>query len=269
MGVAAENHHQGVRIERADGLVEVVLDRPDRRNAIDASLATQVLGAMGELSVARGDRATLLRAEGADFCVGGDLASFSPDGDLSREMVRILGPLNLAVAVWCELTLPQVAVVQGACMGAALGLVAPCDVVIAGRSAVFGSAYTRIGLSNDAGTTASLSMRMGIARARRFVLAGEILSADQALACGLVDEVVDDDALLARGREVASGFASGPTEAYRAVKENFAAIAGQGDSLHSETSRLLASLGAGDVAEGVDAFLSKRPASFTGRRRSE
>lgn len=267
--VAAENDDRGVRCERADGLVEVVLDRVERRNAIDAVVATRLLGVIGDLSTTRGDRAVLLMAEGPDFCVGGDLKSLDLSGDLSREMVRILGPLNLAIAVWWELVLPQVAVVQGSCMGAGLGLVAPCDVVIAGRSAVFSSAYARVGLSNDAGTTASLSARMGPARARRFVVTGEVLTAEAAASLGLVDEVVDDDVLQERGRAVATELAAGPTEAYRAIKENFAALAESGDVLHGELSRQLASLGAGDAGEGVAAFLARRDASFTGRRRSE
>ena len=115
--------------------------------------------------------------------------------------------------------MPVVVAVQGFAMGGAAPLLAGCDVVLAGESAKVGSAFARIGFSCDSGSSITLSARMGAARARRFVMLGEVLGSQDAMLAGLVDRVVPDADLQARA--LAQELAEGPTLAFSDIKRLF------------------------------------------------
>ena len=249
------------------GAVQVVtLTRPDLGNPVDVELADALDAAIAGVAADPGVRALLLRADGPTFSVGGNLRRAAEAAAPGRMIADALVPLRRALVGLQGLDVPVVVEVQGYAMGGALGLVALADVVVAAEGAVFGAAFTGVGFSNDSGTTWGLATRMGLARARRFVLLDERLDAAAARAAGLVDLVVPDDGLATAAWDVAARLASGPTAAFAAVKENFRVMVPAYERLFDLEARHLIDLGAGDnLGEGVRAFLAKRPPEFRGR----
>jgi len=165
-----------------------------------------------------------------------------------------------------HLPVPIVCAVQGYAMGGGVALLAGCDVVVAGASAKFGAAFAQIGFSCDSGSSATLTARMGPVRAKRFVLLGEVLSADQAVAANLVDQVVPDDKLEAEAMALAQKLADGPTRAYGEIKRLFlrAGSAQLEAQLEDEAHTLAAISGTADAQEGIAAMVERRKPVFRG-----
>jgi 2-(1,2-epoxy-1,2-dihydrophenyl)acetyl-CoA isomerase len=171
--------------------------------------------------------------------------------------------LHAAISHFVRMDAPVVAAVNGTAAGAGVGLVAMADLALCARSSRFNLAYTSVGLTPDAGTTFLLPRTVGHKRAMELLLLNRALGAEEALAWGLVNEVVADERLLERALEVAERLAQGPGSAYGATKRLVAHSLGAFESqmvLESET--IAAQVTSPDAAEGVGAFLEKRPARF-------
>jgi 2-(1,2-epoxy-1,2-dihydrophenyl)acetyl-CoA isomerase len=161
---------------------------------------------------------------------------------------------------------PVIAAVNGPAAGAGLSLAAACDLRIASEDAVFVPAFIGIGLVPDSGATYFLSRLLGPGRALEWMASNRRLSAAEALAWGLVSEVVAADALAARAAEVAAGWASAPTRAFGMTKRLFerAPLATLEEQLELEAQLQAAAAAGHDFAEGVAAFRAKREPRFTG-----
>ena len=187
-----------IKLEVREGLATVTLAQPARGNPFDGDFTQdfkQVALALWETPALR---AVLLRAEGTNFSVGGDLKKFHPERERLAPLVRKwTSDLHMGLSRFWQLPVPVVAEVQGFAMGGGVALLAGCDVVVAAESAKIGSAFAHLGFSCDSGSSVTLTARMGAARARRFVLMGEMLTSAQAQQAGLVDEVVPDAELSA------------------------------------------------------------------------
>lgn len=259
--------NSSIRVELNDGLATVTLAQPDRGNPFDGAFTRDFKQAFSDLWDLKGLRAVLLRAEGPNFSVGGDLKEFHPMRDRLGPLVRRwTADLHVGLQRAWQLPVPIVAAVQGFAMGGGVALLAGCDVVVASNKARFGSAFAQIGFSCDSGSTITLSARMGVARARRFVLLAEILSADEALHAGLADVVVTDDHLQEEALAVARKFAHGPTVAYGEIKRLFlrAGSAQLEAQLENEALTLARVAGTADAQEGIAAMVEKRSPRFQG-----
>jgi len=257
-----------LRSEVADGLAVLTLTQPARGNPLDAALIAQLKECVQWLWGRDALRCVLLRAEGGNFSFGGDLHAFHAHGPRLPALVRDwTADLHMALQRLWALPVPLVAQVQGAAMGGALSLVAGCDVVVAAAGSRFGSAFSRIGLSCDSGSSATLTARMGMARARRFVLFSEVLDSAAAQQAGLVDRVVPDDALAHEAVQLARRLAQGPTAAYGAIKRLFlqAGSAQLQAQLEAEALAIAAVAATQDAGEGVAALLARREPVFRGR----
>lgn len=253
--------------EFADGLAILSLTQPERGNPWDQRLVVELKERVLWLWRYTGLRCVLLRAQGRDFSFGGDLRSFDePAQGLPALVHAWTADLHVALQRLWTLPVPVVAQVQGAVMGGAVSMVAGCDVVVASHDSRFGSAFTRIGLACDSGTSATLAARMGMARARRFVLLAEVLDSAQAMACGLVDEVVPPDQLALRCHALARQLAQGPTMAYGEIKGLFlqAGAAHLQAQLEAEAMAMARVAATQDAREGIAARLGKRAAVFIG-----
>jgi 2-(1,2-epoxy-1,2-dihydrophenyl)acetyl-CoA isomerase len=209
----------------------------------------------------------LLRADGANFSVGGDLKAFHPVRDNLGPLVRgWTADLHMGLQRAWQLPVPIVAAVQGFAMGGGVALLAGCDVVIAGQSTRIGSAFAQLGFSCDSGSTITLTARMGLARARRFVLLAEVLASDEALGAGLVDRVVADDKLQDEALALARQLAAGPTRAYGEIKRLFlrAGTAQMEAQLEDEALTLARVSSTADAQEGIAAMMEKRKPRFRG-----
>lgn len=260
---------QAVRLDvDPSGLATLTLTQPTRGNPIEDAFCPQFRDAMLELWDTPGLRALLIRGEGPNFSVGGDLKAFHPRRDALGPLVRKwTADLHMGLQRAWSLPVPVVAQVQGFAMGGGCALAAGADVVVAGRGAKFGSAFAQLGFSCDSGSSVVLTARMGAARARRFVMLVEMLSAEEALAAGLVDQVVDDAALADTALALAQRLAAGPTLAYGEIKRLFMKAGSMQlqSQLEDEALTLARVAASQDAQEGIAAFVERRKPRFTGR----
>lgn len=249
------------------GLATVTLRQPERGNPIDGIFTREFRDAMSALWDTPGLRAVLLRADGPNFSVGGDLKSFVARPEELGSVVRAwTADLHMGLQRAWSLPVPVIAAVQGFAMGGGLALAAGCDFVVGGESSSYGSAFAKIGFSCDSGTTVVLSQRMGLARAKRFVLTSDILKAQDALAAGLIDKVVPDAKVQDEALQLARTFAAGPTVAYGQIKRLFAKAGATplAAQLEDEAITLSQVSMSADAREGVASLVGKRKPEFRG-----
>jgi 2-(1,2-epoxy-1,2-dihydrophenyl)acetyl-CoA isomerase len=211
-------------------------------------------------------RVVVLTGAGRGFCAGGDVTAMAGPGDAGGDGDDNGAgePLDLRpIMEVSELlhTMPPitVAAVNGPCAGAGLSFACACDLRYAARSAVFVTAFLRVGSSGDHGSAWVLTRAVGPAKARELLLLGERVLADDALRFGLVSEVLDDDALAGRVDVVAARLAGMPPTAARLMKQNMndAVTLPLGPYLDAETARFAECSGSAESIAAAQAFLDK------------
>lgn len=260
--------YETIELDFDDGVATLTLNTPDRGNPIGAVFCREFGEVAGEISARTDVRAVLLQAKGKFFSVGGDIAMFADDLDGAPAVV-LQGTfgMHMALARLRRLDAPLIGCVQGTAMGGAVAILSNCDLVYSASSARFGAAYPHLGFTCDLGATHGLASRMGIARARRFLLLGETLDARTALDTGLVDFVIDDDAVRGTALEAAQLIAHGPTKAYGELRRLFDRVLSNPfeTQLEDEAQALARAAGTADAREGITAFGEKRKPVFLGR----
>lgn len=250
------------------GIARLTFNNPGAGNAFTAEFCREFPLAVNELSNHDDVRVVLLEARGRFFSVGGDVSLFSRNLAAAPSAVRqgTLG-LHSGLARLLRLDAPIVASVHSAAHGGAVSILSNCDLVYAAESAVFGAAYSQLGFSCDLGASFGLASRMGLSRARRFLLLGETLGAREALQAGLVDHVIPDDSLLAEATAAARKLAAGPTRAYGAMRHLMSRSLGTPfeAQLEDEAQALARIADTDDAREGITAFSEKRGPEFQGR----
>ncbi|WP_454883121.1 enoyl-CoA hydratase/isomerase family protein [Sphingomonas oryzagri] len=249
------------------GLARLTLNQPEKGNTFSNESSRDFHEAITEIANRRDVRAVLLGGKGRNFSFGGDIDSLSGNLDRMPEVVRELtADLHVAMARLARIDAPVIARVQGLAMGGAAAIVANCDFVICGHSARFGAAYAGIGLSCDLGASFGFASRMGIARARRFMLFGELVDAGEAKSIGLVDEVIDDALLDGRADSIAVRLSCGPTRAFGEVRRLMSRSLGQPfeSQLEDEAQAIARAAASRDALEGISAFVDKRAPAFSG-----
>ena len=256
-----------ISLTKEAGIARLRLTRPGAANAINAELAADLHRAAVSLRWDPTVRAVVLSGEGKVFCGGGDLAEFAAQGDrLPDHLTGVTDDLHAALVSFAAMDAPLIAAVAGSAGGAGLSLVAAADLVVAGRRAKFTMAYTAVGLTPDGGSSYYLARVIGLRRAMEMVLTNRVLTADEAQSWGLVNRVVDDDAVDEEVDRLARAVAGGPTGSLGAAKRLVlsGATADLAAALARESGTISAMSTTGDAREGVSAFLAKRPPRFTG-----
>jgi 2-(1,2-epoxy-1,2-dihydrophenyl)acetyl-CoA isomerase len=248
------------------GVAELVLNRPDKMNAMNLAMVHDFVEALRDAE-AGGARAVLVRGEGRAFSSGRDLADADPAHEDGEAILRdIFNPLIERTA---DCPIPTIAAVHGACLGTGLGLALACDVVYAADDARIGSPFARIGAVLDSGAHAAFVSRVGPHRALELIYTGRLLSGRDAAEWGLVNRSVAGADLLRRTRELASAVAAGPTAAFLESKRIVRAILDEQlsfkDVLVAEAAAQGRASRTHDYQDGIAAFQEKRKPSFTGR----
>jgi 2-(1,2-epoxy-1,2-dihydrophenyl)acetyl-CoA isomerase len=253
-----------VETTREGAVLTMTLNRPDKLNAFDAATHKAFAGALKEAADG-GVRAVVLTGAGRGFCVGQDLAELSEG---NRDVATLLRERwNRHVLGLRGLEKPVLAAVNGAAAGAGLSLACACDLRFAADSAAFVPAFVSVGLVPDTGGSWLVPRLLGYARAFEWMCSGHKIDAGEALAWGLVSEVMPANDVLARTQERAGALAALPTRAIAMTKRLFerAASSRLEDQLELEAQLQVAATRTEDFAEGVAAFLEKRDPRFTGR----
>ena len=210
---------EGLRVERADGIVTVTLDRPERRNAIDGPMFDGLRDEFRAVAANQGDRVVVLTGAGGAFSSGGDLNPDRPSGEDTLTMMRRIGGAALALH---ECPKPVIAAVDGVAVGAGLSLVLGCDLVVASDRARFSLLFVRNGLALDMGASWLLPRRLGWGRANELALLGEWSDAAEAERIGLVNRVVPVEDLAGVVGEWAQRLAGSSPTAVQAIKRSLA-----------------------------------------------
>ena len=249
-----------MRVEQQGPVATVLLDRPDKRNAMSYAMWAELEHACRRLGGDGDVRVVLLRGAGGHFCAGADI------GDLLAER----GPgepgfmeVNMAAEhALAALPRPTVAVIEGDCIGGGAAMAIDCDLRLAVRGARFGITPAKLGVVYPAASLERAVRLLGPS-AKRLLFTGDLIGADEALRIGLVDEVLEPHAVDQRVAELCATLASRSLLTQVAVKEMVAAVLQHGtvpaslvDAWQHEATV------SGETAEGVAAFTERRPASF-------
>ena len=255
-----------VSLAIVDGVAELRLTRADRHNAIDAAMADQLAGAVTDIANEPSVRAVLIAADGPSFTVGGDLG-FLASADLAATLGTMVPQYHDTLETLALLPTPIVVAVQGAAAGGGLGLLWAGDIVIAADDAVFATGFVGVGVSGDGGSSWHLPRLVGMRRARELLIGGRTLTADEALAWGLVTRLVPRAELDAAARDEAARLAAGPATAIAEIRSLLlhSTTSTYAEQLAAETEAMARCSATTDAAEGMAVFAARRRPAFGAR----
>ena len=262
-------------VERSDGLVTVTFSRPHRKNALNAANWADLDAVLREVARNPRDRALLLTGADGNFSAGADLSGGAGNGAAGKSgltgqeqqaivhEMRVVGEIARQLH---RLPKPTLAVVDGVAVGVALGLALACDLIIASDRARFSAIFIRRGLALDGGNSWTLPRAVGLRRAKQMAFFGDMVSAADALAWGLVNEVVPAGELSKTGREWGRRLAAAPTTAISLIKRQLddSALLTFEQAVEMEAQVQHIAYTTSDVREGITAFLERRDPRFTG-----
>jgi len=260
-------------VDLEDGVLRVSFNRPEAGNAVPMMTVPSLSSLFRDAKASDQVRCILVRGEGKNFSAGGDIASFAKslekDRDARLEEWRLrMSNLRRLTEAFVGFDRPVVVALRGGVAGAGLLYPLASDYVIGDPTALFLFAHQNMGLNPDNGVTALLSQSVGQRRARKLLLTAARVKADEALALGLLDQIVSDAELDAAALAQAKRFARAPQRAVRLAKTLVNEAAGRplGEHLVAEGAAIVSCVDDPDFAEGVRAFMDKRRPDFPSTR---
>jgi enoyl-CoA hydratase/carnithine racemase len=274
---AVETGTDQLLCEVEDGVATITLNRPEKRNALSNELTPALRQTLLTVDADPAVRCVVITGAGHAFCSGGDVSGMgdrpaaAPDErprPTLEDAIRKLqhGQESLTLRLF-DLAKPTIAALPGAAAGAGMSIALACDLRIAAQNAFITTAFANIGLSGDYGGSWLLTQLVGVARAKELYYTGRRVGAEEGLALGIFNEVVADDALMARSHALAASIAAGPPIALRYMKENLNRAVGVDlrSALALEADRMVRCTRTEDHREAVQAFIGKRKPSFRGQ----
>jgi 2-(1,2-epoxy-1,2-dihydrophenyl)acetyl-CoA isomerase len=262
------HEYETVNLHRRGAAAKIELNRPGNLNAWDKQLGLDLLAAVTAVGADPAVRAVVITGAGRAFSSGADLRAgfeLTPDGhpDVQRVLTERYHPIITGIR---GMPKPVVAAVNGAAVGIGLSLALACDLVVAAESAYFLLAFVNIGLVPDGGSSLFVPARVGFARAAEMALLGEPVSAPKAVDAGLINAAWPDDEFEKNAEALLHRLAAGPTRSYAGSKRelNHWVYSRMAEHLALEAQLQGELATSKDFAEGITAFLEKRPTRFTG-----
>lgn len=248
-----------------DDVAHIVLNAPDKRNALDVQALADLAAAYDEAEAA-GVRALVLRGEGPGFCAGRDIAEVDPaTDDVTGYLDGLVTPLLQKMSAFPA---PTFAAAHGACLGVGLGLLIATDVVYVSDSAKIGSPFAALGATLDSGGHALYYERLGAHKTLDLIYTGRLMSGTEAVASGLFSQVMPADDVRQAAEDAASRAATGATQAFLASKRLVARLRDERlalwDAVAVENVNQASLRDTADYREGFAAFQQKRRPDFTG-----
>ena len=260
MGQRAET----LDVARTDGVATVIINRPEKKNALDTPTFTALQRVFREVESSEDDRVLVVTGAGGDFCSGADLSSAADPNEHPLDRMRRIHDVALTLH---RMSVPTIAKVSGVAVGAGWNLALGCDLVLAAEDARFSQIFAKRGLSLDFGGSWLLPRLIGLHRAKELALFADMLSARDALELGLVNRVVPleelDDLTDTWARRLAEGPPVALSQSKRLLNDALQVTLEQ--ALDAESHAQVANFATADTAEAFAAFLEKREPTFTGR----
>jgi len=252
-------------VERApNGIVTLTLNRPERKNAMNAAMFDELLAVFREVDASTSDRVLVITGAGDAFCSGADLGDRG--SDTRPALARLHWVADIALALH-RIPKPVIAKVNGVAVGAGMNLALGCDLIIASDTARFSEIFARRGLSIDFGGSWLLPRLIGMHRAKELAFFADIISAKEAAELGLVNRVLPASQLDAFVADWADRLAAGPPLALsmtkRLLTNSFTTT--MDEALEAEGLAQSVNTATEDTAEAIRAFLEKREPRFKGR----
>jgi len=255
-----------LELDEADGVLTVTLNRPERKNAINGAMWTELLATFRDAAVEPAVRVVVVTGAGGAFCSGADL---SPGGgrDVEKhQLTRMRDVADVCLALH-HLPKPVIAKVGGVAAGAGCNLALGCDLIVASEEARFSEIFARRGLTIDFGGSWVLPRLVGLHKAKELALLADIISAQEAERLGIVNRVVPAAELDAFVADWAARLAAGPPLALSMTKKllNDSLAMSLDQALEAEGMAQTVNFGTADTAEAMAAFMEKRDPKFSGR----
>jgi|TARA_B110000037_G_scaffold53731_2_gene65987 2-(1,2-epoxy-1,2-dihydrophenyl)acetyl-CoA isomerase len=260
--------------ENNDGVAVLTLNRPEARNAMSGEMNAALQKVLADAELDHEIKCIVLTGAGKGFCAGGDVKGMASSGD------GTVGPRTIDQAIHAQrvnqratagklfkMPKPTIAALPGAAAGAGLSFALACDMRVMASNAIMTTAFARVGFSGDYGGTYFMAQLVGTAKAKELYYLSDRVSADEALRLGLTNWVCEPDELQAKALEIGHRISSGPTVAYRYMKENLnRALAGDvDDCMDLEATHHVHCGQTQDHKEASKAFVEKREPVFIGK----
>ena len=259
--------YEFINLRSEDGIAVLTLSRPDRYNAWNSQMRQEMASVIAELSADQGTRVVIVTGEGRAFSAGEDVGGMKELTDIgTRGFRRVARNIHNVFDEIEAMELPIIAAINGVAAGGGMELALSCDFRFAAETARVGFPETNVGLIPGSGGCSRLVRLVGLAKAKRLVMTGEMIQAPVALQLGLVDEILAPDKLMPRAVEFAKQLATKAPLALGMAK----VVINNCLNVDQDTGRQLERLGQSilkkteDHREGAKAFLEKRPAVFRG-----
>jgi enoyl-CoA hydratase len=256
--------YETLLVDIDERVATITINRPDKRNALNALVRTELVRVLDELR--DNDDARVLVFTGAGdkaFIAGADIGEFAQRTPLEQRTAMSGRVVFDEIAAYAK---PTIAMINGFALGGGCELALACDMRIAGRSAKLGQPEVKLGILPGGGGTQRLPRLVGFGQAMRLALTGELIDAEEAARIGLVEMIVDDGELAARTREIARSIAAYSPVTLRLIKDGVRAAVEMPltAGLRYERELFITAFASEDRSEGVNAFLEKRPPEFRG-----
>jgi len=258
-------NYENIEVKQEKSICTVTLNKPEMRNALVQEMMLELIHFFRSVKGSEDIKVIILTGKGSSFCAGGNIKGFKEISAIDARK-KLYRSQQLVTAI-VELDQPVIAAVNGSAAGAGFSLALACDLILASSNATFTSSFTKIGLVPDLGASYFLPKLVGSHIAKQIMFSGEPITAEKAKSLHIVNEVYNEEELLAEAHIIAERLSCAASSAIGLTKQliNSSNNVGFKEFLEQEALSQAVAFQTEDLQEGVKAFFEKRPPIFTGK----